>query len=145
MEVGDIGAVRASARLDGLPKSVLENPEQAQAAIATLNLKSLELELVNEGGVEKALALASAHAGLSERQMSDVLLGQLDGMLAIVGNEAFTQQVSQGAETFFADPRNLYLEFRPENPVPVVQILGNAQIAPQTLPDLLNAQVEANL
>ncbi len=144
VEVGDIGAVRASARLGGLPKSILQNPQQVQAAIATLNLRSLELELVNEGGVEKGLALASAQAGLSESQLSEVLLGQLDGMLAIIGNEAFTQQVSQAAETFFQDPRNLYLEFRPENPVPVVQILGNAQIAPQTLPDLLGVEVEAN-
>ena len=83
--------------------------------------------MVNEGGVERALALASNQAGLSESQMSDVLLGQLDGMLAIIGNEEFTEQVSQAAEAFFEDPSNLYLEIRPGNPVPVVQILGNAQ------------------
>ncbi len=144
VEVGDIGAVRAKARLGGLPKTILQNPMQAQAAIATLNLKSLELELVNEGGVEKALALASAQAGLSEDQMSQVLLGQLDGMLAIVGNEAFTQQVSQAAKAFFENPQNLSVEAKPSNPVPVVQILGNVQLAPQTLPDLLGVQVEAN-
>ncbi len=144
VEVGDVGVVRAQARLGGLPKSVLENPQAAQAAIVTLNLKSLELELVNEGGVQTALGLAAAEAGVEPSQMSSLLLAQLKGVLATIGNEAFTEEVTRAAEAFFADPRNLSLEINPENPVPVMQLIGSAQMAPQTLPDLLGVTVEAN-
>ncbi|MCP4317652.1 MAG: hypothetical protein GY789_16950 [Hyphomicrobiales bacterium] len=143
-ELGKVGRVRAKARLGDLPKSVLLNPQQAQAAIATLNVKSLEIELENDGGVEAVLALSATDAGVSEGMMKEALLMQLDGLLAQIGNEAFTNQMMTAARVFFDDPKNLKLSVAPGNPVPVSQLISDAMIAPDALPERLGVTVEAN-
>jgi hypothetical protein len=144
IELGKIGRINAKAHLGGLPKSVLQNPERIEAAIATLNLKSLELELINDGGVETAVGLAAMQAGVGENQMVDLLLDQLDGALASIGNEAFASEVSGAAEKFFAQPQSLHVRVQPDNPVPVIQIIANLEIAPEVIPDILGVTVEAN-
>jgi len=43
-----------------------------------------------------------------------------------------------------AAPHSLILKIAPAQPVPVGQIIGVAGAAPQTLPDVLGADVSAN-
>lgn len=143
-EIGGIAGVRARAHLGGVPKSVLENPQRLEAVIATLNLKNLELELVNDGGVQTAMDLVAAQQGMDEPQLIDLLLDQLDGLLRMVDNEEFAARVSDAAEQFLDDPRSLRVSARPQNPVPVIQIIANLEIAPGSIPDLLDLQIDAN-
>lgn len=144
VELGQVGKVRASARLGGVTRLVMENPASYQALIATLNVKDFELELVNEGGFQTAMALMAEDADVSENLMSDLLLEQLRQALTAVDNDEFTDMVLDAAETFFSDPRNLSLTISPDNPVPVSQIAAGAMTAPQMLPGLLGVSVEAN-
>lgn len=144
VELGDVGKISARARLGGVPRAILQNPERIEAVIATLNLKSFELELINEGGVEMALGLAATQQGVGETQMTDFLLGQLDAALRTIGNDRFASEVSREAERFFADPGTLRVSARPENPVPVVQIIANMEFAPGSIPDILDLQIDAN-
>lgn len=144
IDVAPIGVVRAKARLGGMPKSVLQNPEQIQAAVATLSLKSLDFDVINAGGVEAALKLAARQSGANKDQMVQFLRFQLSNALAMVGDDSFTTMVTSAAEKFFADPRDLSISFAPENPVPVLQIIASAGIAPQALPGLLGVSVKAN-
>ncbi len=144
IDVAPIGVVRAKARLGGMPKSVLQNPEQIQAAAATLSLKSLDFDLFNEGGVEAALTLASKQSGATKDQMVQFLRFQLSNALAMVGDDSFTTMVTSAAEKFFSDPRDLSIRIAPENPVPMLQIIASAGIAPQALPGLLGVSVKAN-
>ena len=144
VELGQVGKVRASARLGGLTRMVLENPEQFQALIATLNIKSFELELVNEGGVETALALMAEESDVSENLMAELLLEQLRQALAIIDNEDFSNMVMEAAETFLDDPGNLSLSIAPGRSIPVSQVAASVMTAPQMLPDLLGVSVEAN-
>jgi len=143
-EVGGIAKVSARAQLGGIPKSVMENPQRLEAVIATLNLKNLELELINEGGVQTAMDLVAAQQGMGERQLVDLLLDQLDGLLRMVDNEGFAEEVSGAAEQFLDNPRSLRVSARPRNPVPVIQIIANLEIAPGSIPDLLDLQIDAN-
>ncbi|WP_419912789.1 hypothetical protein [Hoeflea sp.] len=144
VELGQVGKVRASARLGGLTRTVMENPEQFQALIATLNIKSFELELVNDGGVETALALMAEESDVSENLMGELLLEQLRQALAIIDNEEFTNMVMEAAEAFIDDPRNLSLSIAPGRSVPVSQVAASVMTAPQMLPELLGVSVEAN-
>lgn len=144
IEIGQVGVVQAAARIGGVTRSILEDPQTAQMAIVSLSLKSIELELINEGGVESALGIAASEAGVEPGQMADLLLAQLQGILATIGNEAFANEVSEAAKTFFADPNNVRLEVVPPSPVPIMQIIGSAQLAPQTLPELLGVTIETN-
>ena len=144
VEMGQVGKVRASARLGGVTRLVMENPASYQALIATLNVKDFELELVNEGGFETAVALMAEDADVSENLMAELLLEQLRQALTAVDNDEFTDMVLSAAETFFSDPRNLSLTISPDSPVPVSQIAAGAMTAPQMLPGLLGVSVEAN-
>lgn len=143
-EIAGIAKIRARAQLGGIPKSVLENPQRLEAVIATLNLKNLEIELVNEGGVQTALDLGARQQGVDVAQLVDLLLGQLDGLLRLIDNEGFANQVSGAAGQFLDDPRSLRVSARPQNPVPVIQIIANLEIAPGSIPDLLDLQIDAN-
>lgn len=143
-DVGGLGRVSARAQLGGIPKSVLENPQRLEAVIATLNLKNMEIQLINEGGVQTALDLVATQQGVGESQLIDDLLGQLDGLLQLIDNEGFANQVSSAARQFFDDPRTLRVSARPQNPVPVIQIIANLEIAPGSIPDLLDLKIDAN-
>lgn len=144
VELGEIGTVSAKATLGGIPRSILENPQRIEAVIATLNLKSLEIELLNQGGVETAIGLFAAQQGVGESQMIDQLLNELNGLARGLGNDAFADQVSGAANRFFANPQSLRVRADPQNPVPVIQILANLEIAPGSIPDLLDLRIDAN-
>ncbi|MCR9139515.1 MAG: hypothetical protein NXI27_26180 [Alphaproteobacteria bacterium] len=144
VELGEIGTVSARATLGGIPRSILENPHRIEAVIATLNLKGLEMELINQGGVETAFSLYAAQQGLDESQLNGQLLNELDGLVRSLGNDAFADQVSGAAERFFANPQSLRVRANPQNPVPVIQILANLEIAPGSIPDLLDLRIDAN-
>ncbi len=144
LELEKIGRIRASAQLGGVPRAILENPDRFEAILATLNIKAIELELTNEGGVETALHVAAARQGMSENQIIDVLLVELAGALRMIGNEAFASKVLGAAERFIADPKTLRVSAYPPTPVPVLQIIANVEIAPGSIPDILDLQIEAN-
>ena len=144
VDVGQVGRISARARLGGLPKALLENPARLEAAIVTLNLKSIDIEIENEGGVETALALSAADADVSEGMMKEALLMQLEGALAMVGNQAFSEQVMTAARSFFDNPQTLKLRAVPDQPVPVSQIMSDAMIAPDMLPERLGVSIEAS-
>ena len=127
-----------------VPRSVLENPQQAQALLFTLNVKSVELELDNDGGVQTALALYAQMIGSGEDALKQQLLLQLGAMLGQVGNDAFARQVSAAAEAFMNNPQNLSIRAAPSAPVPVAQIMSDAMAAPDALPERLGITVEAN-
>ena len=144
LELGQFGKLRASAQFGGLSRFVFENPAQYQALIATLNVKSFEAELVNEGGMEMSLAMIAAQAGMSEDMVLELFLEQFGQLLAGLDNQEFAGMAMEAMETFLDDPRNLGLSLAPAGAVPVSQVIASAMTAPQTLPELLGARIEAN-
>ena len=110
----------------------------------TLNIKSVELEFENDGGLQTALALYAQMIGSGEDALKQQLLLQLGAMLGQVGNDAFTRQVSAAAAAFLDNPQNLSIRAAPRTPVPVAQIMSDAIAAPDALPERLGITVEAN-
>ena len=143
-DLGQVGRVSARATLGGVPRTVMENPQQAQALMFTLNLKSLDFELLNDGGVQTALALYAQMVGAGEDALKEQLLLQLGAMLGQVGNDAFSDQVMTAARAFVDDPQSLSIRVAPSAPVPVTQIMSDAMAAPDALPERLGITVEAN-
>ncbi|MCP4317651.1 MAG: hypothetical protein GY789_16945 [Hyphomicrobiales bacterium] len=144
LELGNVGRVRARARLSGVPKSLLQNPQMLEMTFATLNVKSVEIELENDGGVETTLALMATDAEVSEGMMKETLLMQLDEALATVGNDAYSDLLMKSVRAFLENPQNISIRALPHDPVPVSQIMSDAMIAPDMLPERLGIVVEAN-
>jgi len=144
IEMGDVARLSGRARLGGVPKYVVENPARFQAALATANLKSAELELVDHGGTDTVLDIAAQRAGTSKTRIVSQWVQYLQSEADSLGNDAFTSMVSDAARRFFDNPKNVRIIARPERPVPILQVLANSQLAPGTLPDLLGLAIEAN-
>ena len=53
-------------------------------------------------------------------------------------------QITEAANTYLADPKNIEITAEPEKPVPFPQIMGAAMGAPTTLPTVLGVSVTAN-
>ncbi|MCW2309189.1 hypothetical protein [Rhodobium gokarnense] len=140
-----IAKVRLEATIGGVPRFIFEDPEKAQAALATLSVKSIRFELENERLVQTAIARLAEEEGLSPLGARDYVIAQLAQALVLVEDQAFTEEVLAAATDFLNDPRKLTIVAKPVRPVPATQILGMvAMMAPSQLIKLLGIGISAN-
>ncbi|MEP3275890.1 MAG: hypothetical protein ABJN26_20455 [Stappiaceae bacterium] len=144
VDVQKLGRVEANFRLSGVPKAVFEDPErQAPLALATMAFNSAEITFKDAGVVNAAIAKGAKDAGVAEADFIKLMIAQVSAQLTALGNQDFANMVTGAAETFLINPENLTVSLKPENAIPVAQILGSAA-TPQIIPTLLNAKVVAN-
>ena len=72
------------------------------------------------------------------------ITGALPLLLSSIGNQPFQDKLAQGLTTFLKDPKNLTITAKPATPIALMEILSTPQTAPQTLPDVLKADVVVN-
>jgi len=143
IDVDDVAAATFEARVGGVPKLVFENPQAAQAALGTLAFTSAKFKLRNSRLVQTALAKFGADMGMSPEQVQEFVLGQVRQGLAALNSPAFAEEVLRAVSEFLADPRTMTVEARPQQAVPVMQILGLAAVAPQDIIRLLAVSITA--
>ena len=136
-DLDGIASARIEATIGGVPRFVFEDPAKAQAAMATLAVTSIRLELDNERLVQTALAEFAQKQGISPIEARDLIIAELGQKLAVLQNPAFADEVLAAATDFLNDPRTLTVVAKPERPVPASQILGMAAMAPGDLVKLL--------
>lgn len=143
VDIAGAASATFEARIAGVPRLVFENPEAAQAALATLAFTSMRFELHNEKLVQTALDKFAREQGMTPDQARDVLLAQLRQMLGTLNSPAFAEQVNAAMAEFLANPRTLTITAEPNTPMPATQILGSIAMAPQAIIEQLNVKVEA--
>ncbi len=148
IDIGELGTARASVRLGGIPRGLFENPEQAetiaQSAIFTASFKSAEISLIDEGAMEKALAIAADSQNASVDQIRETVLERLEAEMTILDNPAFSAMVLAAAAQYLEDPQNFRIIAAPEKPVAATAIMSAVTLAPGEMPDLLGITVSAN-
>jgi hypothetical protein len=144
IDTTNVGKITIGGKFPGIPLSKLENPEQAQAVAATAKLESFSFRFDNAGIVEKLLDMQAKQSGLSKDDFVAQITGGLPFMLNFIGNEAFQKKVADAATAFLNDPKSITISAKPASAVGFAQIMGAGQSAPQTLPDLLGADIQAN-
>jgi hypothetical protein len=82
--------------------------------------------------------------GATPEQFVEQISGALPFLLSVVGNQSFQDRIATAATAFLKDPKSLTITAAPGNPVSVMQIFGAASTAPQTLPDVLSVDIQAN-
>ncbi|PLX39282.1 MAG: hypothetical protein C0606_01755 [Hyphomicrobiales bacterium] len=144
MNVRGAGMFKMTAEFGGVPRLVFENPEAAQAALATLNFRSAKFEIDNERMVQAAIELAAEDGEMSEEEARQVILLEMRKGVQQVQSPALAEMVDQAVSAFLADPDRLTVEAKPAQPLPITQIMGLAAVAPQAIVQQLGLSVRAN-
>ncbi|MBB5751104.1 hypothetical protein [Prosthecomicrobium pneumaticum] len=143
-EGAEMGKVAFSGSFGGLPRANLQDPKKADELAATVTIKDFTLRFDNAGLVERVLDMQGKAMGVTGAQFAEQIAGGLPLMLNFIGNPAFQEKVATAASTFLKAPKSLTITASPAAPVPVLQVVGAAQAAPQTIPDILSVGIDAN-
>lgn len=147
----EAGSFALNLSLGGVSRDVLTklgategNPESAMGLVQGISVKNVSIRLDNSSLVERALDMQAREAGMDRATLVQQLSAGLPMMVSILQNPAFQEKVVTAATTFLNDPVSLEVTVAPANPVPFAQIMGQAMMAPQTLPEVLAVDVIAN-
>lgn len=140
----EMGKFSMSGTFGGLPRDKLQDPDKTEELAATATVGALTIRFDNSGIVERVLEMQGQAMGVSGPQFGEQIAAGLPLMLNFLGNPAFQQKVATAAGSFLKEPKSLTITASPASPVPVMQVVGAAQTAPQTLPDILSVDITAN-
>lgn len=151
IEGEDAGALTVSLALGGVTREVMEqlnttqdDPGKALGIVQGVLVENITITLDNESLVERVLDAQAKEAGTDRAAFVTQLNAGLPMMLTMLQNQAFQDKVSTAVATFLENPVNLTVTAAPANPVPVPQIMGAAMMAPQSLPQVLGVDIQAN-
>lgn len=144
----DAGTITLSGTLGGFSPDVMKllgqpNPPADLMGKITLSDATLTYEDASLAG--RVLDMQAKEMGQPREAFVEQITAALPLMLAMIQNPPFQDKLAAAATTFLKDPKNLQISIQPAAPVSVLEIMGTAQTAPQTLPDQLKADVQANV
>ena len=137
------GTATVKLALGGVPRFVFENPKRAQEAIATLSVKGGSIVIEDAPAITRMIEMQAKQANVSEAEIRAATIAQIRDSLGPLADTAFAEDLAKAADRFMQDPKRIEIQLKPENPVPVAQLLGMAATAPQTIPDVLKASASA--
>lgn len=147
----DMGVLTFNATLGGLTEDVLEklqaeeqNPDEQLAMLNNVTVTSLTLAWADAGLASRVLGMMADSQGTSVDALAGQLAQALPAMLSAIGNEAFEAEVADAAGSFLQEPGTLTVTARPQNPVPIAQIVGAAMMSPGAIPTVLGVSVSAS-
>lgn len=138
------GVLNAYVALTGVPKSVFENPDEAQAALPSISVKAAHVSLSNAEAINRFIAAQAKESGLPPDALTTGLVQTAQQMVAEAAGEAFAARVKVALERFLKDPKGtLRFEAKPAAAVPLAQVMGAAMLAPSSLISLLSVDATA--
>jgi len=147
----DAGDVQLAFAIGGVTPDVVKqlaaakgDSNQTIGILTGLTIESASLKIGNNSLFERALDQQAKKQGTTKEELLHQGTAMLPMLLTSVQNPAFEKKVVDAVTAFVAAPHSLTLKIAPAQPVPVGQIIGVAGAAPQTLPDVLGADVSAN-
>lgn len=140
----DVGKLVITGTFGGLPRAKLQDPQKLRELAATATVDSATINFQNKGVVERVLDMQAKSMGATRAQFVDQITGALPLMLSMINNQGFQDKVATAATAFLKDPKSLLITASPSAPVPLMQVMGAARTAPQTVPDILAVDIKAN-
>lgn len=142
-EAKDLGTLSLSLGLNGLTEQLFQGIKQSSANMKStdatqqqagqlaligvaqqLSLSDISLSFDDDGLTGKALAATGKQQGVSARQAGEALKAMVPLALAQYGIQDQEGRISNAVQTFLSDPQNLTIEFAPEKPMPLLQIMS---------------------
>lgn len=144
IEAPDVGKLAVTGKFQGVPMSKIFEGDDPGAAGANGSLETLSIRFDNAGVVGRVLDMQAKMMGVSRDDVVAQNAGALPFMLNFLGNPPFQDKVAKAGASFLNDPQSLTITVMPSAPVKFTEIMGAANQAPQTLPDLLVVDINAN-
>ncbi|WP_319773920.1 hypothetical protein [Breoghania sp.] len=147
----DMGALHISTTLLGLTPEVLSQFQEAESDFGKLtgllqmiSIVDLNIHFRNDTMVDRILDMQAKEAGTDRAGLVDQLSGAMPNILALLQNPGLQEKIQNAAVAFLNQPGTFTVSANPAQPVPFGQIVGVAMIAPQTIPDMLAVEIQAN-
>jgi hypothetical protein len=138
------GSLFATLALGNLPRAVFEDPKSAQQYLVGLLLKSVSFGYTDDSLADRGLKFAAAKMKQSPDVLRNQALAGLQFVLAEVRDPERNRRMVDAVTAFVRNPKSLTISSKLTAALPIVQIIGTAQARPQSLPDLLMLDAEAN-
>lgn len=143
----DLGTLTLTGTFGGLTADVikqLKQPNPPQDAFGKITLKQASIYYGDASLAGRIIAEQAKQTGQEPAAFVGQITGALPLLLSSIGNQPFQDKLAQGLTTFLKDPQNLTVSVEPAAPIALMEIFMTSQMAPQTLPDVLKADVIAN-
>lgn len=105
-----------------------------------INVSDISLSFEDDGLTKRTLDYVGKKQGISGKQAGEAAKAMVPLLLAQYGIPDPEGKITSALQTFLAEPQNLSIEYTPETPVPVLQIVA----APLTLLSGPNTTISAN-
>lgn len=147
LEGVDLGALTLTGQLGGFTPDViqmLQQPQPGPEVLTKVNVTSATLTYEDRSLATRVLDQQAQAAGATREAFAENLAAALPLILSSLQNPDFQTEVANAVGAFLKNPQRLSVTVKPETPMSIMEIIGVAQTAPQTLPNVLNADVTAN-
>lgn len=121
-----------------------DEPQKAMGLLQGVTIKSITIRLDNSSIIERILDMQAKEAGTDRDTVVQQLTAGMPMMVTILQNPELQNNVVEAMTLFLSNPVSLEITARPQSPVPISQILGQAMFAPQALPQILGMNISAN-
>ena len=138
----DVGTLSLSLDLDNYP-NFANVAEPNPLEMMSMTLKGVAIKYVDDSLAVRVLDLLAQSQGMQRQEYAKQLSAALPFMLMAINNPRFQDQVVSAADSFLTEPGTIEIMVNPSKPISAEEIVGLAQTAPQTLPDVLNVTIEA--
>ncbi|MCB1486437.1 MAG: hypothetical protein KDJ88_03150 [Bauldia sp.] len=144
LDAADVGKLAVAGKFNGISLGDIMQGKDPGNAGKDGALESLSIRFDNAGVVERVLDMQAKMMGVQRQDVVTQFAGALPFMLNFIGNPAFQDKVAKAGAAFLNDPKSIAITVSPAQPMKFVEIMGTANQAPQTLPDVLAVEVTAN-
>ena len=148
IEGADMGSLTITGDLGGFTADVvaqLDQPSPPPELMSEITISSATVTFQDDSLTGRVLDMQAQQMGTDRATFVEQITAALPLMLTMIQNPAFQEKVANAAGTFLKDPQNISISVEPESPVTLLSIIGAAQMAPESLPDMLNAELTANV
>jgi hypothetical protein len=143
LTIEGLGSAEVTMALSGVPRSVFEEPDKAQLAMPEVMVDGVTARFANAPKLAGPLADFAKQQQISPETAIGVIGDVIRNELAPMAGDGFADSLGSAVKQFLTGPTgSLELVARPAQPVPLVQVVGAATMAPGSLVKLLNAVVE---
>ncbi|WP_181703641.1 hypothetical protein [Chthonobacter albigriseus] len=142
--VADMGLVSFDAEVNGLPLSILDNPDLIEQRMQDVALVGSSFRFGNNSIVERTFEAQAKKLNQKPEDFRDNFANALPLMLGFLEDKTIQDRFAAVLKDFFKDPRSLVVTAKPAAPLPftAIEALGNDGVGP--LLDALKFKIVAN-
>jgi hypothetical protein len=144
IDTANVGKLAVDAKLSGIPLSKMGDDAARQDLKTNAKLESFHLRFDNAGIVEKVLDMQAQQSGMKRADIVAQWTAALPLLLNIIQNDAFQGKIATAVTAFLNDPKSITLTAAPSAPVGLDAVFTAIGAAPQTVPDMVGADITAN-